>query len=99
MNKQLTDVHLVLTYLKDRNQSLLGYGKLGTDEIHSAWNQFKQNWRGQGQPDLYFVKTDISRCYDSILQPKLFQIMEKIFDEVTLALFVWLFGIVVRACF
>ncbi|KAH3716234.1 hypothetical protein DPMN_058953 [Dreissena polymorpha] len=81
VNQQLKDLHKVLTHLKDRTPRLVGSGKLGMNDIHASWAQYMAIWRQGGARKLYFVKTDISNCYDSIIQEKLVQIMETIIKE------------------
>ncbi|XP_052259795.1 LOW QUALITY PROTEIN: telomerase reverse transcriptase-like [Dreissena polymorpha] len=81
VNQQLKDLHKVLTHLKDRTPRLVGSGKLGMNDIHASWAQYMAIWRQGGARKLYFVKTDISNCYDSIIQEKLVQIMESIIKE------------------
>lgn len=82
INKQLLDIHRVLSYIKDQVPAIVGHGKLGTSDIHASWREFVARWKSQGNPHLYFVKTDIEHCYDTIKQQKLFEILEKIISKV-----------------
>lgn len=88
MNKQLLDIHRVLSYLKDNNPSLVGHGQLGTSDIHRSWRDFVSQWTAAGKPKLYFVKTDIVNCYDSVCQQKLYNILENILSEVFITLLI-----------
>jgi len=78
INKQLLGIHRILTYIKDQTPSILGHGKLGTGEIHYVWRDFITTWQSQEKPELYFVKTDIIHCYDTIRQDKLSSILDKL---------------------
>ncbi|XP_053373779.1 uncharacterized protein LOC123531834 isoform X2 [Mercenaria mercenaria] len=81
VNKQILDLHSVMTYLKNRNPSIIGHGKLGTNDIYKSWKSLVGDWKKSDCPKLYFVKTDISNCYDSIRQNKLYAIMEDILKK------------------
>ncbi|CAC5425867.1 TERT [Mytilus coruscus] len=61
---------------------IVGAAKFGQDEVYRTWKTFAVK---QSLP-LYFVKTDISSCYDEILQQKLFCIVKNIFNNVSIIL-------------
>ena len=84
VNKQVLDLHCVLTYLKNKNPSLIGHGVLGIDGIYKSWIEFVGRWKNYGCPRLYFVKTDICKCYDTIIQNKLYDVMENILTTVSI---------------
>ncbi|XP_052803622.1 telomerase reverse transcriptase-like isoform X2 [Mya arenaria] len=81
INQQLKDTHCVLSYLKNRNPGIIGHGKFGNDDIYTAWKQFALKWSKSGKPELYFVKTDIAKCYDSMVQTKVYEILEKLLNQ------------------
>ncbi|XP_060597431.1 telomerase reverse transcriptase-like [Ruditapes philippinarum] len=81
VNKQISDMHCVLTYIKNKNPSRTGYGIMGTDDIYKSWVDFVGKWNSSGSPKLYFVKADICKCYDTICQSKLYAIMEHILTK------------------
>ena len=60
----------------------MGAGKFGMDDIYKSWVHYCKHWKNCGRPKLYFVKTDITNCYDSILQDKLYSILENAFQQV-----------------
>ena len=52
------------------------------DDVYAAWSEYNQRWTDLGRPELYFVKTDIVNCYDTILQKQLYSVLEDIFSQV-----------------
>ena len=52
------------------------------DDVYAAWSEYNQRWTDLGRPELYFVKTDIVNCYDTILQKQLYRVLEDIFSQV-----------------
>ncbi|XP_076104815.1 uncharacterized protein LOC143073284 [Mytilus galloprovincialis] len=77
INKQLLNLLQVLSLIKKMHPHIVGAAKFGQDEVYRIWKSFAVK---QSHP-LYFVKTDISSCYDEILQQKLFCIVKKIFNN------------------
>ena len=61
---------------------MIGAGKFGMDDVYASWVQYCRHWKELGRPQLYFVKTDIVNCYDTILQEKLFSVLEDVFSQV-----------------
>lgn len=81
INKQLLNLHHVITFIKNELPQLLGSAKFGTNEIYLSWKPFKMKWEMNHRKPLYFVKTDVINCYDNIRQEKLYNIMEEIFKQ------------------
>ncbi|XP_063435876.1 telomerase reverse transcriptase-like [Mytilus trossulus] len=77
INKQLLNLLQVLSLIKKMHPHVVGAAKFGQDEVYRTWKSFAVK---QSLP-LYFVKTDISSCYDEILQQKLFCIVKNIFNN------------------
>ena len=82
MLKLLVRKYLQFLSYQNENPSLVGAGKFGMDDIYKSWVQYCKHWKNLGRPKLYFVKTDITNCYDSILQDKLYSILEHVFQQV-----------------
>lgn len=83
VNKQLLDIHRIMTFIKDTNLSVVGHGKFGMADVLVAWRNFVQKWREAGKPGLFFAKTDIVNCFDSIQQEKLYDIVKRVIEKVT----------------
>ncbi|KAL3832037.1 hypothetical protein ACJMK2_023717, partial [Sinanodonta woodiana] len=65
----------------EEQPSIIGAAKFGTDDIYTAWQAFADRQKQNGSRKLYFVKTDISNCYDTILAKKLFNIIREILEQ------------------
>lgn len=78
INWQLQDLLQVLTCERHSNPSLLGSSKFSLNDIHESWKKFvlARRQRGDERP-LYFVKVDIKNCYDSIIQDRLYAIVQR----------------------
>lgn len=78
INWQLQDLLQVLTCERHSNPSLLGSSKFSLNDIHETWKKFvlARRQRGDERP-LYFVKVDIKNCYDSIIQDRLYAIVQR----------------------
>lgn len=78
INWQLQDLLQVLTCEKHSNPNLLGSSQFSLNDIHESWRKFAlaRRQRGDGRP-LYFVKVDIKNCYDSIIQDRLYAIVQQ----------------------
>ncbi|XP_062590314.1 telomerase reverse transcriptase-like [Saccostrea cucullata] len=82
INKQLMNVLTVLSYLSSCDPSSIGSATFGTDDIFSAWKYYVMDWkRNSNRRPLYFVKTDISSCFDGISQEKLLHILENMLSK------------------
>ncbi|KAL4222367.1 Telomerase reverse transcriptase [Mactra antiquata] len=77
VNKQLSSTHSILSYLKNKNPSIIGHGAFGLDDVYTTLQSYIQKWKCHGKPKLYFVKTDITNCYDSMNQQKLLRILKE----------------------
>ncbi|XP_061163693.1 telomerase reverse transcriptase-like [Saccostrea echinata] len=82
INKQLMNVLTVLSYLTSCDPSSLGSAAFGTDDIFSAWKHYVMDWkRNPKRKSLYFVKMDISSCFDGISQEKLLCILDNMLSK------------------
>ncbi|CAH1795109.1 unnamed protein product [Owenia fusiformis] len=79
VNEKLSDLLLLLHYIKRSNPIVFGSGVFGLDDIYRAWVEFLSN-RQQNHDNrtLYFVAMDIMDCYDTIYQKKLLGILSQI---------------------
>ncbi|XP_025094251.1 telomerase reverse transcriptase-like isoform X4 [Pomacea canaliculata] len=87
VNVKSTNQHLarllhVLACEKSHDSSICGRSVSGMDDICVALKRFltKREADGDSRP-LYFVKTDIKRCFDSIQQPLLHSIVHSILSK------------------
>ncbi|PIK60650.1 telomerase reverse transcriptase [Apostichopus japonicus] len=76
INFLLRDALDIFNYLWRDYPKLFGFSRLGVTSIYPKWREFvvKRKQNGDSRP-LYFVKMDISKCYDSIPQDKLFRVI------------------------
>ena len=82
INMKLQNLFEVMKFEKDRNVAPLGSAMLGVDDLYKVLKPFinKRRLHSDGNP-LYFVRVDISGCYDSIVQQKLYSIMDNVLEE------------------
>ncbi|XP_022093510.1 telomerase reverse transcriptase-like isoform X2 [Acanthaster planci] len=66
INTLLEDVYSILTFHRSGQPSCLGSSLFSINEAYQKWKQFVLEYRKQESRPLYFVKVDISQCYDSI---------------------------------
>jgi telomerase reverse transcriptase len=59
------------------HQNELGFAVFNYDEIIKKYEEFVQNWKRKGCPELYFVTMDIEKCYDSVGVNKLKELLHK----------------------
>ncbi|NXG49097.1 TERT transcriptase, partial [Psilopogon haemacephalus] len=79
-NTQLKNLFSVLNYERTVNTSAIGSSAFGKDDIYRAWKEFVTKVRGSGGeiPHFYYVKTDVSRAYDTIPHQKLVEVIAQI---------------------
>ncbi|XP_046572024.1 telomerase reverse transcriptase-like [Haliotis rubra] len=82
INSQLRTCLSILQYHVHQRPELLKSSKFGFQDIYEAFREFavKRQAR-QDTRQLYFVKTDINKCYDSIMQQKLYTIVKDILES------------------
>ncbi|XP_067649406.1 telomerase reverse transcriptase-like isoform X2 [Haliotis asinina] len=82
INSQLRTCLSILQYHVHRRPELLKSSKFGFQDIYETLREFavKRQAR-QDTRQLYFVKTDINKCYDSIIQQKLYSIVKDILES------------------
>jgi len=79
VNWQLLDLHNVLTYERQRCPLVVGSAVFSLDDIYAAWKRFVDGRRSRADDrPLFFVKVDIEKCYDSIDQRKLFDVLSAV---------------------
>ncbi|XP_076439410.1 telomerase reverse transcriptase-like [Babylonia areolata] len=77
INKQLNKLFQVLTSEKALDPNTCGCSVFGMEEIYQKLKQFKQDRTSRcDDRKLYFVKSDISNCFDCIQQRQLFQMIK-----------------------
>ncbi|XP_009897877.2 telomerase reverse transcriptase [Dryobates pubescens] len=79
-NTQLKNLFSVLNYERTINTSIIGSSAFGKDDIYRTWKKFvtKVHESGAEMPHFYFVKTDVSRAYDTIPHKKLVEVISQI---------------------
>ncbi|KGL72363.1 Telomerase reverse transcriptase, partial [Tinamus guttatus] len=79
-NTQLKNLFSVLNYEKTINATFLGSSVFGKDDIFKIWKKFvtKVLESGGEIPHFYYVKTDVSRAYDTIPHKKLVEVISQI---------------------
>eukprot|EP00118_Oscarella_pearsei_P018196 m.185167 g.185167 ORF g.185167 m.185167 type:complete len:1013 (+) comp39334_c0_seq80:52-3090(+) len=83
INRKLENLASVLNFEKDQSRELLGRSVFGVDDVYNAFSVFASKWKGKGggsggSKSLFFIKADISGCFDSIDQDKLLEICGQI---------------------
>ncbi|NWW89158.1 TERT transcriptase, partial [Rhynochetos jubatus] len=79
-NTQMKNLFSVLNYERTINTSLVGSSVFGKDDIYKTWKKFvtKVLESGGEIPHFYYVKTDVSRAYDTIPHNKLVEVISRI---------------------
>ncbi|NXA54038.1 TERT transcriptase, partial [Nothocercus julius] len=79
-NTQLKNLFSVLNYEKTVNATFLGSSVFGKDDIFKIWKKFVIGVLESGGeiPHFYYVKTDVSRAYDTIPHKKLVEVISQI---------------------
>ncbi|XP_054237592.1 telomerase reverse transcriptase [Indicator indicator] len=79
-NTQLKNLFSVLNYERTINTSFIGSSAFGKDDIYRTWKKFvtKVHESDGETPHFYFVKTDVSRAYDTIPHKKLVEVISQI---------------------
>jgi hypothetical protein len=79
INMLLTKLFQALLYETSVDPTLCGCSAFGIDDIHTKLKAFKENRAVDSDcRPLYFVKTDVVRCFDTINQMKLVEIVKRI---------------------
>ncbi|KAJ3398178.1 hypothetical protein HDV05_002687, partial [Chytridiales sp. JEL 0842] len=81
INSLLKKALQVLTYERNRSDFLQGSSVLHPGDIHPKLVAYKNRVAGVNNKKLYFVKVDVVRCFDTIDQRKLLDILAGIFKE------------------
>ncbi|XP_072033355.1 telomerase reverse transcriptase-like [Amphiura filiformis] len=84
INVLLQGLFDVLTHIKHSNPASFGSAVLGTDTIYPKWRHFVQAHKEHHINDstqLYFIKLDIEKCYESIQHDKLFQVITTLLNS------------------
>ncbi|XP_064006118.1 telomerase reverse transcriptase [Pogoniulus pusillus] len=79
-NTQLKNLFSVLNYERTINTSIIGSSAFGKDDIYRSWKKFVTKVRESGGeiPHFYYVKTDVSRAFDTIPHKKLVEVISQI---------------------
>lgn len=88
INSTISPIYNMLNYERSRDPHRLGSALQSLRDIHPRLKQFKERWQHrQGElkmespQPLYFVKLDIQSCFDTIPQPKLIRLVERLVSE------------------
>lgn len=83
INTILKPVHNVLVFEKSRKPEKLGAAMFSVGDIYPRIKAFQERLRATGTtlPKLFFVKVDITACFDTIPQGALIKLIESIITE------------------
>uniref|UniRef100_T1J3Z4 Telomerase reverse transcriptase n=1 Tax=Strigamia maritima TaxID=126957 RepID=T1J3Z4_STRMM len=76
--EKLRYVLCTLKYAIRKNPSLIGFGSQSVRTARQKWGQFKKSAAGNSK--YYFVRVDVKDCFHSMIQKKLLEILEKVYD-------------------
>ena len=83
INSILQNVFHVLNYEKTKTPSLMGNSVLGHENIRKRLGEFKLHCKlNSSCSQLYFVKADVSSCFDSIPHDSLIATLDLFFSQV-----------------
>jgi hypothetical protein len=70
LGEKLKETKLVLRNLKDQLfKENIGYSVFDNEQVFQRLEKYSEEWRRLGQPKLYYMTLDITKCYDSVLLP------------------------------
>lgn len=83
INKQLDSVHEVLKLVRRERPAIVGSAVFGMDVMYASLRQFALARKAGGvaagpNRPLFIISCDITAAYDSILQPKLLQVLDEV---------------------
>ncbi|KAL8560388.1 hypothetical protein ACOMHN_006119 [Nucella lapillus] len=82
INEQLKKVFQVFTSEKALDGAMCGCSVFGLNDTHKKLKEFKEKRTAHhDNRELYFVKSDVRNCFDSIQQHQLYQIVKDILDK------------------
>jgi telomerase reverse transcriptase len=80
VNSILSPLFQVMCCEKERQPERMGSSVLGMADVHRKLLPFVQQWTRLGKPPLSFVRTDITKAFDSVEHTKLLQVCSRLFD-------------------
>ncbi|KAK6538129.1 hypothetical protein TWF694_011011 [Orbilia ellipsospora] len=86
INQVLKPNHLALTFEKSRQPQAVGAAMFSVGEILGKLTAFRDRLISDGvfgKQKLYFVKVDVTSCFDTIPQERLLAVIEKLYMEST----------------
>lgn len=86
INDKLKCLHLVLQHEIFKNPEILGVSVFSSEQIYLKWKAFithcKRN-HPSNLPPLFFISLDISRCFDTLPQDQLVELVPRCLHEDT----------------
>nr|XP_006821434.1 PREDICTED: telomerase reverse transcriptase-like [Saccoglossus kowalevskii] len=70
-----------LKYVTKKSPELVGSAVFGMHDVYDIWKKFVNNARQKNYSELYFVKLDIEKCYDTMIQYRLMCILVDILNQ------------------
>jgi hypothetical protein len=61
----------------------MGASVFGLDDIYQKLHPFIKEWKKDPSRQLYFASVDIKKCFDTIHQSHLFEMIQDMFKEVS----------------
>ncbi|KAF3926350.1 hypothetical protein AA313_de0202275 [Arthrobotrys entomopaga] len=86
INQVLKPNHVALTFEKSRQPQAVGAAMFSVGEILRKLTAFRDRLKADGvfgKQKLYFVKVDVTSCFDTIPQERLLAVVEKLYMEST----------------
>jgi hypothetical protein len=83
INNELKALHLVLCYESFLKPELFGVGVSSQDLIYRKWKSFVENCKAKHEctPKLYSISLDIKRCFDTLPQDRILNIVRDSLTE------------------
>ncbi|CAG5119103.1 unnamed protein product, partial [Candidula unifasciata] len=78
VNNHLKALLHVLTFEREQTPEVFGATVLNVEEIHAKWRLFVSECKKYNVQELYFVKVDIEKCFDTINPCLLYSIISRI---------------------
>ena len=86
INNELRSIHLALQYESSLSPQIMGVTVSTQDQIYDKWRDFVSkcklaNADGNAVPKLYALSLDIKRCFDTLPQDRILQIIRDVLKE------------------
>lgn len=86
INDELKAIHLALQYEVHINSKILGVSVSSSEQIYEKWKAFVAKCKQThptSLPKMFFISLDISRCFDTLPQDQLLELIPNCLQEET----------------